>query len=287
MGTVKRKRPATGKAKGRATEETLAELPADALLTDSDAIDQISGLLGSRPWDSEVVEQIAALIRETGRDVAYRETGRETPEDEIETYDDAENEGWLYSDEDRDEEPAQLVASAYARISRIAGADGDPPRCPSCAGEAEWTAGGSRIHCFFCGYEGPAAEVPRAIGTPPSRPAGATAARYDSGFTADYTCDSCGSKVKSTATPPGWTESGKEHRCPACPAGGAGATAPRGMTGEQLAALKAGYLAWSGGFEPAEMTTEEISTFLDTAMDTSFNRDEAIEALRAWIETSN
>lgn len=48
----------------------------------------------------------------------------------------------------------------------------------------------------------------------------AIATRYDSGFTMDYTCDSCGSKVKSTATPDGWTESDGEHRCPTCAAGG-------------------------------------------------------------------
>ena len=58
----------------------------------------------------------------------------------------------------------------------------------------------------------------------------AIATRYDSGFTADYTCDSCGARAKSTATPTGWTESGKSHRCPACPAGGAGSAAYRGMS---------------------------------------------------------
>jgi hypothetical protein len=375
MGTVKRKRPATrGKTRGQATEEAP---PADALLTDSDAIDQISGLLDSRPWNREAVEQIAALIRETGRDVAYRETGREVELSEDELYDDdAEgDEGWLYSDEDSDE-PAQLVASAYARISRIAGTD-DLLRCPSCAGDAEWAEVGSRIHCLFCGYEGPPTEASAPRGpsakasapderevdnarrakqavergeeweecgscggwhpadwfgdcrdderrlpshpedvlgsaTPeelaaaskpaaprlrpprpewydafgpggPPRPAGgATAMRYDSGFgTVDYTCDSCGSKAESKGKPAGWTESGKSHRCPAC-AGGAGSAAPRGMTPERLAAFKAYFTAWSGGFEPAEMTTEEISTFLDAALDASFDRDEAIEALRAW-----
>ena len=46
----------------------------------------------------------------------------------------------------------------------------------------------------------------------------------------DYTCDSCGSKVRSMVTPPGWTESGDSHRCPTCAAGGAGASAFRGMS---------------------------------------------------------
>ena len=60
----------------------------------------------------------------------------------------------------------------------------------------------------------------------------AIAAHYDSGFgTVDYTCDSCGARAKSKATPPGWTESGESHRCPACPvAGAAGAPALRGMS---------------------------------------------------------
>lgn len=401
MGTVKRKRPATGgKAKGQATEETLAEeLPADALLTDSDAIDQISGLLDSRPWDREAVEQIAALIRETGRDVAYQEADREVEIPEGETYDDAD-EGWLYRDEDLDDEPAQLVASAYARISRIAGAD-DPLRCPSCAGDAEWAEVGSRIHCNFCGYEGPPAKASAKASAPkelpvnerevdnarrakqaiergeeweecgscggwhpatwggdcrddemrlpshpedvlgsalpeeleaaskpaaprlpnypkdlrPPRPTwrrgplgpvgSATAARYDSGFgTVDYTCDSCGSKAESKEKPAGWTESGNSHRCPACAAGaGAGVVSvdaagwitdeiiplnddgsravPRGLTPEQLAALKADYLTWSGGFEPE--TPEDVSTYADATMDVNLNRDDAVAALTEWM----
>lgn len=50
----------------------------------------------------------------------------------------------------------------------------------------------------------------------------AIATRYDSGLgTVDYTCDSCGARAKSMTTPPGWTESGKSHRCPSCAAGGA------------------------------------------------------------------
>ena len=49
----------------------------------------------------------------------------------------------------------------------------------------------------------------------------AIATRYDSGFgTIDYTCDSCGSRQRSAETPPGWSESGKEHRCPGCAPGG-------------------------------------------------------------------
>ena len=388
MGTVKRKRPATrGRAKGQATEELPAEeLLADALLTDSDAIDQIIGLLDSRPWDREAVEQIAALIRETGRDIAYQETDREVETPDDETYDD--DEGWLYSDEDRDDEPAQLVASAYARISRIAGAD-DLLRCPSCTGDAEWAEVGSRIHCFFCGYEGPptkastkasapderevdnirrakqaiergeeweecggcggwhpatwggdcrddemrlpshpedvlgtalpeelaAASKPAAPRIRPPRPTwrrgplgpagGATATRYDSGFgTVDYTCDSCGSKAESKGTPAGWTGSGKSHRCPACAAGadaGIGSAnadgwitdeiiplnedgsraAPRGLTAEQLAALKADYLKWSGGDEPE--TARDIFVYAEAAMDVNLNRDDAVAALTEWM----
>lgn len=46
------------------------------------------------------------------------------------------------------------------------------------------------------------------------------ATRYDSGFgTVDYTCDECGKKVKAPATPEGWTEDGREHRCAECAAG--------------------------------------------------------------------
>jgi len=41
----------------------------------------------------------------------------------------------------------------------------------------------------------------------------AIATRYDSGFTVDYTCDSCGDRVQSNAPPAGWIEDGDSHRC--------------------------------------------------------------------------
>lgn len=41
----------------------------------------------------------------------------------------------------------------------------------------------------------------------------AIATRYDSGFTVDYTCDSCGDRVRSNALPTGWIEDGDSHRC--------------------------------------------------------------------------
>ncbi len=44
----------------------------------------------------------------------------------------------------------------------------------------------------------------------------AIATLYDSGFASDYTCDSCGSRVKSNALPDGWIENGESHRCSEC-----------------------------------------------------------------------
>lgn len=41
----------------------------------------------------------------------------------------------------------------------------------------------------------------------------AIATRYDSGFTVDYTCDSCGDRVRSNELPAGWVEDGESHRC--------------------------------------------------------------------------
>jgi len=41
----------------------------------------------------------------------------------------------------------------------------------------------------------------------------AIATRYDSGFTEDYTCNSCGGRVKSNALPSGWIEKGESHQC--------------------------------------------------------------------------
>lgn len=52
----------------------------------------------------------------------------------------------------------------------------------------------------------------------------AIATRYDSGFTTDYTCDSCRDRVKSSTLPAGWIEDGDSHRCSeGC---GTGASAP-------------------------------------------------------------
>jgi rubrerythrin len=293
MGTVKRKRPAAqGETKGRAP--ATEELPADELLTDSDALDQIRGLLASRPWDAEAVEQVAALIRETGRDVEYRETGREVeaPDDELGIYDDAEgDEGWLYRDEDQDDEPAQLVASAYARISRIAGAESPLPyHCPHCGYARGRTPSDLRElgtpQCPDCNEKMILTDEEFEPPSPPESvapPRGPLASCYDSGFgTVDFTCNSCGTKVESRTLPPGWTESGKSHRCPAC---AAGAAAPRGMSGEQLAALKANYLLWSGGFEPE--TVEDISTYADAAMDINLDRGEAVNALTEWLKETD
>jgi len=42
------------------------------------------------------------------------------------------------------------------------------------------------------------------------------AERYEGIGSADYTCDDCGARVKSTVLPEGWREEGKEHYCPNC-----------------------------------------------------------------------
>jgi len=156
-------------------------------------------------------------------------------------------------------------------------------KCPNC-GKPVWDQAGAdqRLNkCWGCGQR---------FDTKPEVAAGPLASRYDSGFgTVDYTCDSCGSMAESVATgmgaettPTGWTESGKSHRCPACTAG---AAAPRGMSGEQLAALKAHYLEWSGGFEPE--TTEDIDTYADAAMDVNLDRGEAVNALTEWLKETD
>jgi hypothetical protein len=57
------------------------------------------------------------------------------------------------------------------------------------------------------------------------------------------------------------------------------------MSGEQLAALKANYLLWSGGFEPE--TVEDISTYADAAMDINLDRGEAVNALTEWLKETD
>lgn len=110
---AKKRRPASDT--GRATEE---------MLTDSGALDQIRGLLASRPWDAEAVGQIAMFLRETGRDIEEPEGGSDAEDDELGA-DDGDDEGWFYGDtdpsEDMDPNELTIESSAYARISRMAG----------------------------------------------------------------------------------------------------------------------------------------------------------------------
>jgi len=82
----------------------------------------------------------------------------------------------------------------------------------------------------------------------------AIATRYDSGLTVDYTCDSCGERVRSNTMPAGWIEDGDSHHCSAgC---GMGASAP---TFQGLSVVE------GAEFAMAQLNREDIEYAADPA----------------------
>jgi len=121
----------------------------------------------------------------------------------------------------------------------------------------------------------------------------AIATRYDSGRTMDYTCDSCGTRVKSTAAPTGWTESGKSHRCPACAPGGPGDTAYNGMSVAQgadhvMSQLTSANIAYAA--DPARGQYRGFAALhdiMDANMLLPFAEDEDLLAFAKWTNFAN
>jgi hypothetical protein len=57
------------------------------------------------------------------------------------------------------------------------------------------------------------------------------------------------------------------------------------MTDHQLAALKADYLEWTGGFVPE--AEDDISAYISAAMPIDFDDRAVAEALKGWLAETN